>query len=108
MLGSDKQALMIFQKLFGALQKYTTTYSPLCPHLHTFVFLWFALGRNLFLFQGLSLGVLSPATQLKVDKFPHHEGLCKADGSQDGYPCGKKQHICNSKGKLIKAMEEQL
>lgn len=34
--------------------------------------------------------MLSPPTQLKVDKFPHHEGLSKADGGQDGYPSGKK------------------
>lgn len=54
--------------------------------LLTFVFLWFALGRSLFLFQGLSLAVLSPPAQLKVDKFPHHEGLSEADGCQDSYP----------------------
>lgn len=54
--------------------------------LLTFVSLWFALGRNLFLFQGLSLSMLSPSSQLEVDKFPHHEGLSEADGSQDSYP----------------------
>lgn len=30
--------------------------------------------------------MLSPPTQLEVDKFPHHEGLSEADGSQDSYP----------------------
>jgi len=30
--------------------------------------------------------MLSPPAQLEVDKFPHHEGLSDADGSQDGYP----------------------
>lgn len=30
--------------------------------------------------------MLSPPTQLKVDKFPHHEGLSEADGGQDSYP----------------------
>lgn len=54
--------------------------------LLTFVFLCFALGRNLFLFQGLSLGMLPPPAQLEVDKFPHHEGLSEADGSQHSYP----------------------
>lgn len=40
----------------------------------------------MFLFQGLSLGMLSPPAQLEVDKFPHHEGLSEADGGQDSYP----------------------
>lgn len=40
----------------------------------------------MFLCQVLSLGVLSPPTQLEVDKFPHHEGLSEADGGQDSYP----------------------
>lgn len=68
--------------------------SALCSLL-TFVFLRFALGRNLFLFQGLSLGMLSPPAQLKVDKFPHHEGLSEADGGQHSYPDregGKDSH----------------
>lgn len=30
--------------------------------------------------------MLSPPAQLKVDKFPHHEGLSEADGGQDSYP----------------------
>lgn len=30
--------------------------------------------------------MLSPPAQLKVDKFPHHKGLCEADGGQDSYP----------------------
>lgn len=40
----------------------------------------------MFLFQGLSMGMLPPPAQLKVDKFPHHEGLSEADGGQDSYP----------------------
>lgn len=35
--------------------------------------------------------MLSPPAQLEVDKFPHHEGLCEADGGQDSYP--NKQNI---------------
>lgn len=69
-------------RVIGALQM-----QKLAPcSLLTFVFLWFALGRSMFLFQGLSLAVLSPPAQLKVDKFPHHEGLSEADGCQDSYP----------------------
>lgn len=30
--------------------------------------------------------MLSPPAQLKVDKFPHHEGLSEADGGQHSYP----------------------
>ena len=30
--------------------------------------------------------MLPPPAQLEVDKFPHHEGLSEADGSQDSYP----------------------
>lgn len=48
--------------------------------IFTFVFLCFAFGRSLFLFQGLGLAMLSPPAQLEVDKFPHHKGLCEADG----------------------------
>lgn len=59
--------------------------------LFTFLFLWFALSRNLFLFQGLSLAVLSPPAQLEIDKLPHHEGLCEADACQDGYPSRREE-----------------
>lgn len=45
----------------------------------------------MFLLLGLSLGVLSPPAQLKVDKFPHHEGLREADGAQDSYPSRERE-----------------
>lgn len=71
----------------------------------TFIFLWFALGGNLFLFQGLSLGMLSPPAQLKVDKFPHHEGLSEADSGQDSYPRRKKKSVnlqkVNAKNRML-------
>lgn len=74
---------------------------PFC--LLTFVLLWFALGRSLFLFQSLGLGMLSPPAQLKVDEFPHHEGLSEADPGQDGYPCKKRKHtVKHSYGKWAK------
>lgn len=60
-----------------------------CPL--TFVFLWFALSRNRFLFQSLSLAVLSPSAELEIDKLPHHKGLGEADGCKDGYPSRQEE-----------------
>lgn len=51
----------------------------------------------MLLFQGLSLGMLSPPAQLKVDKFPHHEGLSEADSGQDGYPSGERKQTVGQK-----------
>lgn len=42
--------------------------------------------------------MLPPPAQLKVDKFPHHEGLSEADGGQDSYPKRERgETVSNSK-----------
>lgn len=41
--------------------------------------------------------MLSPPAQLKIDKFPHHEGLSEADSGQDSYPSRKRKQSVTQK-----------
>lgn len=45
--------------------------------------------------------MLSPPAQLKVNKFPHHEGLSEADSSQDSYPNKKNIKVSCSQIKAL-------
>lgn len=45
--------------------------------------------------------MLSPPAQLKVDKFPHDEGLSEADSGQDSYPNKKNIKVSCSQIKAL-------